>query len=62
MPVPDEPVIRLEIDVFNARYPVVIDPFIQQQKLEPGDLTNGTYYGRSVALNAVLKCVKVQKT
>lgn len=32
--------VLLRVDARAARYPVIIDPFIEQDKIVPGDLTD----------------------
>lgn len=44
--------IRLEVDTAAARYPIVIDPFIQQQRLVPAQPNSGDHLGSKVALSA----------
>jgi uncharacterized repeat protein (TIGR01451 family) len=39
------------VDVAHARYPITVDPWIQQAKLTSSDWTTGDYFGQSVAIN-----------
>ena len=41
----------LQVDDAGAQYPLVVDPFVQQQELTASDGATGDYFGYSVALS-----------
>ncbi len=44
--------VLLRVSTAHARYPISIDPLLEQAKLQPGLHSSGIHFGRSVALSA----------